>query len=60
MASNTDALLASTHPEISGFTPHTIAGSIEQFELHRLLARNLNKEGTIALHRSGAEESRMS
>src|SRR6266576_3388360 len=51
VASHADALLAAAHPEISGLALHTIAGSIEQFELHGLLARNLNKEGTIALHR---------
>src|SRR5437899_8205916 len=60
VASNADALLAAAHPEISGFALHTIAGSIEQFELHRLLARNLNKEGTIALYWSGPQQPGMS
>jgi hypothetical protein len=60
VASHADALLAAAHPEISGFTLYTIACSIEQFELHWLLARNLNKEGTIALNRGGSEQSGMS
>src|SRR5437868_7144475 len=42
VASHAHALLAAAHPEISGFALHTVAGSIEQFELQRLLARHLN------------------
>src|SRR5579864_679871 len=60
MASHADALLAAAHPEISSLALHAIAEGIEQFELHGLLARNLNKEGTIALHRGGSEQSGMS
>src|SRR5215472_4469955 len=44
VASDAHALLATAHPEIPGLAFQSLAGTVEQFKLHRSFARNLHKE----------------
>src|SRR5438270_10013051 len=56
MTADASTLFAAAHPEESRFTLQCLAGGIEQFDLQRLIAGNLDEEGSVALHWSGTEQ----
>src|SRR6476646_9368546 len=56
VASYTSTLLTPAHPEESRLAFQSLAGSIEQFDLQRLIVRNLHKKRAVGLNWRGAKQ----
>src|SRR4051795_10220132 len=57
MATDASALLATPHPEKSRLAFQYLACCVEQFNLQRLIARNLHEERSVGFHGSSSKQA---